>query len=71
MKVVIFGSSACLPGSVEYGTASLLGELLGQAGIGIVNGGYSGTMEAVSKGARAAGAEYVRLDRILPFQYLG
>jgi len=56
MRVVIFGSSGCTPLSQEYNTAVHLGELLGCAGINITNGGYSGTMEAVSKGAVNAGS---------------
>ena len=50
-NIVIFGSSSCEPGSVEYKVASDLGRGLASSGIGIVTGGYSGTMEAASMGA--------------------
>lgn len=50
-KVVIFGSSSCAPDSVEYAVALRLGNALASAGIAVVSGGYSGTMEAVSQGA--------------------
>lgn len=59
MKVAVFGASGCTNSSPEYATAVELGELLGKAGIGIVNGGYTGTMEAVSKGAASAGSDSV------------
>lgn len=49
--MVVFGSSTCDAGSVLYSTAEALGYGLAQAGFDVVNGGYSGTMEAVSKGA--------------------
>ena len=51
MKVVVFGSSSCKQGSAEYAEAELLGCLLGKNGFDVVTGGYSGTMEAISKGA--------------------
>lgn len=53
MRVVVFGSSSCKPGSTEYIQAEKLGMLLAQSGFGVVTGGYSGTMEAVSKGANS------------------
>ena len=55
MSVVVFGASGCKSPSVEYAAALQLGELLGSAGISIINGGYTGTMEAVAKGASSAG----------------
>lgn len=59
-KVVIFGSSACQPGSPEYQVASDLGMKFAASGIGVVTGGYSGTMEAVSFGASQTNAVKVR-----------
>jgi uncharacterized protein (TIGR00725 family) len=53
--ITIFGPSECKPESLLYQDAELLGSLLAEAGFGIVNGGYEGVMEAVSKGARSAG----------------
>lgn len=50
-KIVIFGSSTCLPESTSYSEAEDLGHALAKSGFGVVTGGYGGTMEAVSKGA--------------------
>ncbi|MBD3409758.1 MAG: LOG family protein [Ignavibacteriales bacterium] len=55
--VTVFGSSAPKPGEPEYEAAVGLGAALGAAGVGTCTGGYGGVMEAVSKGAREAGAE--------------
>ncbi len=52
--ITIFGPSDCKPDDTLYQTAVRLGALLGEAGFGVVNGGYDGVMEAVSKGARSA-----------------
>ena len=49
--VAIFGSSQIIAGDHEYEQAHLLGRLLARAGFVICNGGYSGTMEASSRGA--------------------
>lgn len=58
-KVVIFGASTVNEGSTAYNEAESLGSLLALNGYGIVNGGYSGTMEAVSKGAQGHPSPYV------------
>lgn len=58
-KVVIYGSSAPCEGSSEYTQAQELGSKLSAAGFGVVTGGYSGTMEAVSRGAKENGCEHV------------
>lgn len=55
--VTVFGSSRPEPGSAPYETARRLGELLARAGFSVATGGYGGTMEAVSRGAREAGGE--------------
>jgi uncharacterized protein (TIGR00725 family) len=49
--ITIFGPSECKPDSALYQSSERLGALLAEAGFGIVNGGYEGVMEAVSKGA--------------------
>ena len=54
-RIVIFGSSGCVPDSVEYIQAVELGKALASSGIDVVTGGYSGTMEAVSLGASLVG----------------
>ena len=53
MRVVVFGSSSCKPGSTKYMQAEKLGMLLAQSRFGVVTGGYSGSMDAVSKGANS------------------
>ncbi|HXE74922.1 MAG TPA: LOG family protein [Candidatus Xenobia bacterium] len=57
--VTVFGSSRPEPGSEPYETARRLGELLARAGFGVATGGYGGTMEAVSRGAREAGGKTI------------
>ena len=55
--VAIFGSSAARPEDIER--ARRLGRALAEAGFGILNGGYGGTMEASAAGAREAGGHTV------------
>eukprot|EP00759_Apiculatamorpha_spiralis_P015924 PhF_6_TR22384/c0_g1_i2/m.31755/K06966/K06966; uncharacterized protein len=54
-RVVSFGWSGCGPGHEQYVTAERLGQQLAAAGFSVTSGGYCGTMEAVSKGAKEAG----------------
>ena len=49
--ITVFGGSQPKPGEPIYQDALHLGVLLAQAGYTILNGGYIGTMEAVSRGA--------------------
>ena len=60
--ITIFGPSTCQPGDSIYQTAVNLGLLLAEAGFGVVNGGYSGVMEAVSKGARSGGGGVIGIS---------
>jgi len=53
--VTIFGSSLPGEGSLAYSEARNLGRLLAGLGLAVCNGGYSGLMEATSRGAREAG----------------
>ena len=53
--VAVYGSSSSVRGDGVYEMGVELGRLLAQAGFGVVNGGYSGLMEAVSAGAASAG----------------
>lgn len=55
----MFGGGAPQPGSAAYAEAQRLGRLLAQAGYSVLNGGYSGTMEAVSRGANEAGGHVI------------
>ena len=59
--ITVFGPSDVIPDSPLYKEAELLGVLLAQSGFNIVNGGYDGIMEAVSKGARANGAGVIAI----------
>jgi uncharacterized protein (TIGR00730 family) len=59
-KVIsVFGSSKVGEGSRDYEEARLLGRLLAEAGFTIMNGGYAGTMEAVSRGAKEGGGRSI------------
>jgi uncharacterized protein (TIGR00725 family) len=53
-RIVIYGSSRTEPGSPEWTEAEKLGRLSASYGLDVVTGGYGGSMEAVSKGAREA-----------------
>ena len=57
--VAVYGSSSSVPGDGVYEEGVELGRLLAQAGFGVVNGGYSGLMEAVSAGAAGAGGRAI------------
>lgn len=59
MRVTVFGGSQPLSGDPAYEQARRLGELLAKAGHTILNGGYIGTMEAVSRGAHEAGGHVI------------
>src|SRR6476661_4003147 len=53
--VTIFGGSKCCETDLEYREAHRVGELLAEAGFTICTGGYSGVMEAASRGAHERG----------------
>ncbi|MEM4724500.1 MAG: LOG family protein [Candidatus Hadarchaeum sp.] len=57
--VSVFGSSQVEPGSAAYEEARIVGGLLAKAGLIVCNGGYGGTMEAVSRGAKEAGGSVI------------
>ena len=59
MHITIFGSASPDPTHLLYQQAFTLGRLLGQAGHTVLTGGYMGTMEAASRGAREAGAHVI------------
>jgi uncharacterized protein (TIGR00730 family) len=58
-RVSVFGSSRVAEGEPEYEQAMRLGRLLAQAGYAVCSGGYSGVMEAVSRGAAEAGGTVI------------
>jgi uncharacterized protein (TIGR00730 family) len=57
--VTVFGSNAAEVNDTGYQEAYTLGRLLGQAGYTVATGGYYGTMEATSRGAKEAGAHVI------------
>ncbi len=57
--VALYGGSAPRPGSPAYEEAYTVGKLLAEAGFTVMTGGYAGTMEAASKGAKDAGGHTV------------
>ena len=57
--VSVFGGSTPRPGDSAYKEAEELGRLLAEAGYSVMTGGYGGTMEAVSKGAKEAGGHVI------------
>ena len=59
MKVAVFGGALPKPGDPVYELAYELGRLLALSGHAVLNGGYIGTMEAVSKGAYEEGGKVI------------
>ena len=57
--ITVFGSSRPAPGSEAYETARKLGAALADAGFAVATGGYGGTMEGVSRGAREANGHVI------------
>ena len=57
--VTVFGGARVAPDSKLYEESVALGRLLGQAGYVVATGGYTGTMEAVLRGAAEAGAHTI------------
>jgi uncharacterized protein (TIGR00730 family) len=57
--VTVFGGSRVHPGTALYDEAVELGRLLGRAGYAVCNGGYMGTMEAVSRGCKEVGGRTI------------
>ena len=49
--ISVFGSSTCEPQSPLYELSYKIGKILSSHGLTIANGGYTGTMDAISKGA--------------------
>jgi uncharacterized protein (TIGR00725 family) len=55
--VTVFGSSRPREGEADYAEALALGRALAARGFAVCSGGYSGAMEAVSRGAKEAGGK--------------
>jgi uncharacterized protein (TIGR00730 family) len=58
-RITVFGSSSPLPGTPEYVQAFQVGQIVARHGLELVNGGYTGTMEASARGAREAGGKAI------------
>lgn len=67
-NVAVFGSSATRPGTDRWDEAELVGRRFAVAGLGVVTGGYGGTMEAASKGAAEAGGRVIGVTAPQLFQ---
>jgi uncharacterized protein (TIGR00725 family) len=63
--ISVLGGASPRPGSPAYQEAYKLGELLARSGHAVATGGYSGTMEAVSRGAAEAGGHVIGVTLIL------
>ncbi len=57
--IAVFAASQSQRGDAHYDEAVRCGELLAQAGFAVATGGYGGSMEAVSRGARNAGGRVI------------
>jgi uncharacterized protein (TIGR00730 family) len=57
--IAVFGSAAIKRDEPLFASGIRLGEMLGRAGFDVMTGGYQGVMEAVSRGAREAGAHVI------------
>lgn len=57
--VTVFGSNAPKEGEADYEQARALGRELARSGYVVATGGYFGTMEATSRGAKEAGGHVI------------
>lgn len=57
--IAVFGDSRVQERDPAYAEARCLGRLLAQVGFTVMNGGYQGAMEAVSRGAREVGGRVI------------
>ena len=69
--VSVFGGSAPRPGTAPYAEAQALGAALAKAGWTVATGGYSGVMEAASRGAHEAGGHVIGVTCGLIEQWKG
>ena len=65
--IAVFGGSAPAEGSPGYKEARRVGRLLAEAGFTVMNGGYMGTMEAVSRGVKEAGGHTLGITNAASF----
>ncbi len=60
--ITSFGSAFIKPNEPLYTQAVELGKYIAEAGYTVCSGGYNGTMEAISKGARSAGGKTIGIS---------
>ena len=74
-RITVFGGSRCGHEAEEYKAALKMGRLLVEAGFDVCSGGYSGIMEAISRGAHEAGGHVIGVTMeqfdAEPNRYLG
>ena len=63
--VAVFGSSTTRRDEPPWAVADEVGARLAGAGFAVMNGGYQGSMEAVSEGARRVGGEVIGVTTAL------
>lgn len=63
--IAVFGSSTTARDEPAWAVADELGERLARAGYAVMNGGYQGSMEAVSEGARRGGGQVIGVTTAL------
>lgn len=66
--VSVFGSARTKKNNPYYLEAEKVGQLLTQAGFGVITGGGPGIMEAANKGAHDAGGKSIGVGIELPFE---
>lgn len=59
MKIAVFGGASLKENDPEYKFAIALGFELGNLGYTVITGGYHGSMQAVSQGAKKAGGTVI------------
>src|SRR5438046_2676304 len=64
--IAVFGSSTVAVDSAAFHAARTLGRLIAEAGAAVMSGGYGGVMDAVSRGARAAGGTAIGVTVAIP-----
>jgi hypothetical protein len=57
--ITVFGSSRPREGHADYESARELGRRLAERGFAVCTGGYGGTMEGVSRGAKESGGRVI------------
>ncbi|MEO8513791.1 MAG: LOG family protein [Ignavibacteria bacterium] len=60
--ITSFGSAFIKPNELLYSQAEEIGKYIAEAGHTICSGGYYGTMEAISKGAKSAGGKTIGIS---------